>query len=260
MAVFAGDRVYHVRCRKGEVGKYVLMPGDPKRCELIARYFEDPVKVAEHREYVTFTGMLDGVTVSVTSTGIGCPSTAIAVEELSTLGCDTFIRVGTSGAMQAHILPGDIIIGTAAIRDEGTTLHYMPVEFPAVADITVTQSLIEGAKRCGVRYHVGIVHSKDSFYGEVEPSRMPVHSRLTQRWEAWVKGGAVASEMEAAALFVVSSILGARAGCVLLAAANVEHARQTGKFTIIEDVSMLIKVAIEGLRTLIAWDREAGRI
>lgn len=260
MAVFVGERVYHVRCRRGEVGRYVLMPGDPGRCELIASHFEDAVRVAEHREYVTFTGKLDGVIVSVTSTGIGCPSTAIAVEELRALGCDTFIRVGTSGAMQEHITPGDIIIGTAAIRDEGTTLHYMPIEFPAVADMTVTQALVEGAKKCGVRYHVGIVHSKDSFYGEVEPQRMPVRDRLMSRWEAWVKGGAVASEMEAAALFIVSSVLGARAGCVLLAAANVEHSKRAGKFTIIEDVSTLIKVAIEGLRILIAWDKEAGRI
>lgn len=256
VAIFVEDRAYHVRCRRGEVGRYVLMPGDPKRCELIAQHFEEPVKVSEHREYVTFTGKLDGVTVSVTSTGIGCPSTAIAIEELHALGCDTFIRVGTSGAMQPQIDPGDIVIGTAAIRDEGTTVHYMPIEFPAVADLKTTMALIEGAKRCGVRYHVGVIHTKDSLYGEVEPQRMPVYNRLAERWEAWVKGGAVASEMEAASLFIISSILGARAGCVLLAATNVERSKQAGEFKIIEDVSTLIKVAIEGLRTLIAWDKE----
>ena len=100
MMVFSDDRAYHLRCRRGDIGRYVLLPGDPGRCALIAEHFDDPVKVAEHREYVTYSGMLDGVQVSVTSTGIGCPSAAIAVEELHALGADTFIRVGTSGAMQ----------------------------------------------------------------------------------------------------------------------------------------------------------------
>ncbi len=252
--ITSGDRAYHIRCRRGEVGRYVLLPGDPARCALIAQHFDNAQKVAEHREYTTYTGTMEGVRVSVTSTGIGCPSTAIAVEELRELGADTFIRVGTSGAMQPEIQPGDLVIGAAAIRDEGTSRQYLPLEFPAVADLVVTQALIEGAKRANCRFHAGVIHSKDSFYGEVEPERMPVADDLLRRWKAWIQAGALASEMEAATLFIVSSVLKARAGCILLAAANVVSPKAKGKISIIEDVSSVILAAVEGLRVLIEWD------
>lgn len=255
--ITSGDRAYHIRCCRGEVGRYVLLPGDPGRCALIAQHFDDAKKVAEHREYTTYTGSLTGVRVSVTSTGIGGPSTAIAVEELRELGADTFIRVGTSGAMQPEIQPGDLVIGTAAIRDEGTSRQYLPMEFPAVADLAVTQALIEGAKRAGRRFHVGVIHSKDSFYGEMEPERMPVADELLRRWEAWVQAGALASEMEAATLFIVSGVLKARAGCILLAAANVAQFKDKSKVSIIEDVSSVILAAVEGLRVLIEWDKRS---
>lgn len=253
--VLSGEKAYHLRCGKGDVGRYVLLPGDPGRCAEIADHFENAAKVAEHREYVTYTGTLEGERVSVTSTGIGGPSAAIAVEELRALGADTFIRVGTSGAMQPHIEPGDLVVGIAAIRDEGTTPQYVPLEFPAVADLTVSQALIEGAKRCGAPCHVGVVHSKDSFYGEVEPERMPIANALTERWRGWCKAGALASEMEAAALFIVAIVLRARAGCLLLAAANVERAKETGEFRIAEDVAILVRAAVEGLRVLVRWDK-----
>ncbi|MFN2145622.1 MAG: nucleoside phosphorylase, partial [Anaerolineales bacterium] len=146
MVVANDDEVlYHIQMKKGDVGRYVFLPGDPGRCELIASYFDNPQLVAYNREYKTYTGTLLGEKVSVTSTGIGCPSTAIAVEELSMIGADTFIRVGTSGGMQPYQKAGDLAIVTAAIRDEGTTLHYMPVEFPAVADIEVVSALRQAA-------------------------------------------------------------------------------------------------------------------
>ena len=125
----ADGRKHHIGVKAGEVGRYALLPGDPDRVERIAKRFDHPRFVAQRREYVTWSGELDGVTVSCTSTGIGCPSAAIAVEELHALGTDTFLRVGTSGSMQSHIKPGSIGVISGAIRDEGTSRHYLPLEF-----------------------------------------------------------------------------------------------------------------------------------
>ena len=174
----ADQKQHHIDLAPGDVGRYVFLPGDPARTELIASYFDDPKEIAYKREYRTFTGTLLGEKVSVTSTGIGCPSAAIAVEELTAIGADTFIRVGTSGGMQSFQNPGDLAIVNGAIRDEGTSLHYMPVEFPAVADLDVVLALREAAETLGNPHHVGITQSKDSFYGQHAPERMPVASRL----------------------------------------------------------------------------------
>ena len=165
---------YHVALKKGDVGKYVLLPGDPGRCEPISRLFDNPQHVATNREYVTYTGYLDGVKVSVTSTGIGCPSAAIALEELVRVGADTFIRVGTSGHIQKDIKSGDLAIISGAIRDEGTSKHYMPIEFPAIADIDLVMALKRAAVKTGARHRIGLTQSKDSFYGQHEPERMGV--------------------------------------------------------------------------------------
>ena len=147
---------HHIHLKKGDVGRYVLLPGDPGRCEIIASYFDNPKFIAQNREYVTYTGTLFGEKVSVTSTGIGCPSTAIAIEELIAVGADTFIRIGTSGGIQPDTQVGEVAIVTAAIRDEGTTKHYMPIEFPAVADIDVVFALKEGAIQANIPYRLGI--------------------------------------------------------------------------------------------------------
>ena len=253
---------FHVQLRPGDVGRYVLLPGDPGRCKLIASYFDNGRFIAQNREYVTYTGTLLGEKVSVTSTGIGCPSTAIAVEELSCIGADTFIRVGTSGGMQPNIKTGDVAVLTGSIRDEGTTLHYMPVEFPAVADLDVVVALREGAKKAGIPFHLGISQSKDSFYGEVEPNRMPVDKRLHERWKAWVAGGAICSEMEASSIFVLSSIYRKRAGGVMLMAkldlGDEDHFdKDSGNNMEMFDINRVIKVAIEGLKILIGRDRES---
>jgi uridine phosphorylase len=251
--------VYHIQMKRGDVGRYVLTPGDPGRCALIARYFDNPVKVAEHREYTTYTGHLLGEKVSVTSTGIGCPSTAIAVEELATIGADTFIRVGTSGGMQQYTQVGDLVITSAAVRDEGTSQQYMPLAFPAVADVDVVLALREAAERLGVPHHVGITQSKDSFYGQHQPERMPVADQLLSRWKAWIAGGVLCSEMEAATLFVVSSILRKRAGGIMLVAGNQElpplPPEERKKRT---DLDPLIRTAIEAVKILIEKDRAAS--
>lgn len=250
---------YHIQVRKGDIGRYVLLPGDPGRCEKIASYFDTPKLVAYNREHKTYTGMLLGEKVSVVSTGMGCPSTAIAVEELIKVGADTFIRVGTSGAMQPNIKTGDVAVVSAAIRDEGTTLHYLPAEFPAVADTDVIMALINGAKEVGIPYHLGISQSKDSFYGEVEPERMPLAENLQYRWKAWVAGGAICSEMEAAAIFIISSIHRKRAGGVMLMHGLPESLPETeeerNKALSLLSIERPISVAIEGIKSLIEQDR-----
>ena len=248
------ELMHHIDMKKGDVGRYVLLPGDPGRCELIASYFENPQLIANKREYKTYTGTLLGEKVSVTSTGIGGPSTAIAVEELTMLGADTFIRVGTSGGMQPDLVPGDLAIVTGAIRDEGTTLHYMPVEFPAVANIECTIALRDAAIRLKKPYHLGISQSKDSFYGQHAPERMPVANHLLDRWKAWKMGGAICSEMEAATLYIVSSYLHRRAGGIMLIMANQESEDRT----VVYDLSDLLQVSIEALKILIEQDRKKG--
>jgi len=251
--------MHHIQLNRGDVGRYVLLPGDPARCSLIAKHFDNAERIAQNREYTTYTGYLLGEKVSVMSTGIGCPSTAIGVEELAAIGADTFIRVGTSGGMQQYTQVGDLVITSAAVRDEGTTRQYMPLAFPAVADLDVTLALREAAERLGVPYHVGITQSKDSFYGELQPERMPVADQLLSRWKAWIAGGVLCSEMEAAAIFVVSSVLKKRAGGIMLVVGNQElpplppeeHARRT-------DLGPLIRTAIEAMKTLIKKDRIAS--
>lgn len=252
------DRQHHIQVAPGEVGRYVFLPGDPGRCEPIARLFDDPVLVAKNREYETWTGTLDGERVSVTSTGIGCPSAAIAMEELVKVGADTFVRVGTSGGMQPEINPGDLGVIQAAIRDEGTTSHYLPMEFPAVADIDVTRALAIGARTSGRTVHIGISQSKDSFYGQHEPGRMPVAKRLQDRWAAWMAGGAICSEMEAAALYIVASTLRVRAGGIMMIAGHWDQAPMTPEEERATGLEPLLASAIAGMRELIARDREAA--
>lgn len=257
------DVQQHILLKKGDVGRYVLMPGDPGRCEKIAQYLDKPYFVAQNREFCTYSGYLLGEKVSVTSTGIGCPSTAIAVEELIRIGADTFIRVGTSGGIQANIKTGEVAIVTAAIRDEGTTRQYLPIEFPAIADIDVVLALKEGAMRANIPYRLGISQSKDSFYGETEPLRMPVADELMARWKAWTMGGAICSEMEAAALFIIASIHRKRAGGVMLMAGGTDHAPKTEEelkeFQELFDVKRAIQTAIEAIKILIQKDRDKPR-
>lgn len=245
---------YHIHCKPGDVGKYVILTGDPGRCEKISKYFDNPRLVATNREYVTYTGTLNGEKVSVTSTGIGGPSAAIAMEELYKIGADTFIRVGTSGGMQIDVMGGDIVVASGSIRMEGTSKEYLPIEFPAVANYDITNSLVEAAGDLNYKYHVGVVQSKDSFYGQHEPETKPVGYELRNKWDAWIKGGALVSEMESAALFTVASYLGARCGTVLLVIANQER-RNLGLTDPQEhDTDKAIKVAINAFKRLIDKD------
>jgi uridine phosphorylase len=249
-------RLYHIGLKKGEVGKYVILPGDPKRCEKIARHFDNAELMADRREYVTYTGYLDGETVSVTSTGIGGPSAAIAIEELVQLGCDTFVRVGTSGGMAEHVKGGDVVIASGAIRLDGTGREYAPIEYPAVADYEVVNALADSAKKLGQKFHVGVVQCKDSFYGQHSPERMPVSYDLLNKWKAYIRTGALASEMESSTLFIVGSYLRIRAGAVLLVCGNQERAAAGLDNPLSHDTEIPTRVAVEALRRLIAADKE----
>lgn len=249
------NRQYHIQVAKGEVGRYVILPGDPKRCVKIAQYFDNPVLIADNREYITYTGTLDGVKVSVTSTGIGGPSASIAMEELYRCGADTFVRIGTCGGMQTEIKSGDIVIATAAVRMEGTSREYAPIEYPAVANLDVTNALVEAAKEKGVIYHTGVVQSKDSFYGQHEPEAMPASYELINKWEAWKRMGCLASEMESAALFIVAGKLRARMGSCLLVLANQEREKLGLENPVVHDTDMAIRVAVEAIRRMIKEDQ-----
>lgn len=246
---------YHLQIKKGQVGRYVLLPGDPKRCASIARFFEDAKLVADSREYVTYTGYLNGEKVSVTSTGIGGPSASIAMEELVRAGADTFIRVGTCGGIDQSVKSGDIVVATGAIPMEGTSKEYAPIEFPAVADIEVTNALIQAAKTKGYPWHAGVVQCKDAFYGQHEPETKPVSYELMNKWEAWKRLGCKASEMESAALFIVASYLSVRCGSDFLVVANQEREKAGLENPVCHDTERTIEVAVEALKILIEQDK-----
>ena len=243
-------REYHVGLKEGDIGKYVILPGDPKRCEKIAQYFENPVLVADRREYVTYTGYVDGEKVSVTSTGIGGPSAAIAMEELVKCGAEVFIRVGTCGGMQLDIKGGDLVIATGAIRAEGTSKEYAPIEFPAVADFRIVNALVDAAENLGYTHHMGVVQCKDSFYGQHSPETKPVSYELQNKWEAWKRLGCLASEMESAALFVVASYLNVKVGSIFLTVANQEREKLSLENPVVHDTERAIKTAIEAIKIL----------
>ena len=243
---------YHMGLKDGDIGEYIILPGDPKRCEKIAAYFDDARLVADRREFTTYTGYLNGVKVSVTSTGIGGPSAAIALEELVKTGGKYFIRVGTCGGMDTNVKSGDLVIATGAIRMEGTSKEYAPIEFPAVANYDIVTSLINAAKKLNLPFHAGIVECKDSFYGQHSPEIMPVSYELTNKWNAWLRLGTLASEMESAALFVVGSYLKVKVGSIFLVVANQEREKLGLENPVVHDTDSAIKTAIEAIRLMIS--------
>ncbi len=246
---------YHIGLKEGDVGEYVILPGDPKRCEKIAKYFDDAKLVADRREFTTYTGYLNGVKVSVTSTGIGGPSASIAMEELVKVGAKYFIRVGTCGGMDLDVKSGDLVIATGAIRMEGTSKEYAPIEFPAVANYDIVIALINSAKKLDLPYHVGVVECKDSFYGQHSPELMPVNYELQNKWNAWLKLGCLASEMESAALFIVASYLKVKVGSIFLVVANQEREKQGLENPVAHDTELAIKTAVEAIKNLIAENK-----
>lgn len=252
-------KMMHLGIRKGEVGKYVFLPGSPERSEKISKYLDNPVKVACNREFLTFTGSLEGVPVSVTSTGIGGPSTAIAIEELYQCGADTMIRIGTCASVSPNFHKGDLIIPNGAVRMEGTGLHYLPLEFPAVPDFETTRIIEAAAVKLDYAYQVGVTITKAGFFTQTHPESKPVAPELIQKWAAYRAGGAVATSMECASLFIVGASLGIRTGAVLVSATN--DASYSGD---VKDYPrgyehLAIETGIEAMRMMIRMDREAKK-
>lgn len=244
----SNGKMYHIHCKKGDIGRYVLLPGDPFRTDLIAKYLDDAKLIAHNREHKTWTGTLDGEKVTVTSTGMGCPSTAIAMEELIACGADTFIRVGTAGCMcpkkRTETALGGII--TAAVRDEGTTRQYVPIEYPAIADRHLVDALARAAKKLNYEFNEGITYTKDSLYTHIFPETVPLEEKYKERQKVWKRANVLLTEMEAAAVLVVSSIRGCRASGILAYSdgSDVQGA-----------VDKEIQTACEAIRILIQEDR-----
>ena len=244
------EKQYHIGVSKGEIGRYCIIPGDPARCEKIASFLDEPVYVSTNREYTIWNGKLLGETVTVCSTGIGGPSAAIAVEELFACGADTFIRVGTCGGISLDVMSGDVVIANGAVRQDGTSHEYAPPEFPAVPDTDVLFALVQAAKKSGIRYHTGVVQSKDSFYGQHSPTRMPIANTLLEKWEAWKRLGVLASEMEASTLFTVGATLKARTGALFMSVWNQERvdAGLDSGADETHDTSLAIRIATDALK------------
>ncbi|MBO4339119.1 MAG: uridine phosphorylase [Clostridia bacterium] len=247
----ADELQFHLKIKRGDVGRYCLLPGDPGRCEKIAKYLDNPEMIVSNREFTIFNGSLNGEKVTVCSTGIGGPSAAIAMEELAVCGADTFIRVGTCGGINLKVDGGDVVIATSAVRQDGTSLEYAPIEFPATADYEIVNSLVYAAKNNGYNYHTGIVQSKDSFYGQHSPEKMAVADNLLYKWNAWKKLGVLASEMESAAMFTVASNLGVRCGAVFHVIWNQER-EAAGMISMVdENTENAVITAVDAVKYLI---------
>ena len=243
---------FHIPLSKGEIGKYCILPGDPGRCEKIAAFLENSSQLIQNREYNVWQGTLCGERVTVCSTGIGGPSTAIAVEELVACGAEVLIRVGTCGGIALPVKSGDVVIASGAVRQDGTSHEYAPPEFPAVPTPRVMLALMRAAEGLGYPSHTGVVQSKDSFYGQHSPSRMPISAALLEKWEAWKRLGVLASEMEASTLFTVGAALGVSTGAVFHCVWNQERAN-AGLDTAADeahDTEKAIRVAIEAIRLM----------
>lgn len=252
-----GKRQYHIACAPGEVARYVLLPGDPERVPKIAKFWDKAKKVARHREYQTYTGEVGGIPISATSTGIGCPSLAIGVEELATIEADTFIRVGSSGSIQRDIKVGDVVISSAAVRLEGTSKQYVRVEYPAAANYEVLLALIKAAEKLGHRYHVGITASTDSFYlGQGRPGLKGYTQSFAREIMPDLQAARVLNfEMETASLFTIAGVYGFRAGSVCAVYAN----RVTGEFGVGKGEMESAEIATEAVKILARMDAAKRR-
>lgn len=245
------QKKYHIGLSREDVGDYVLVPGDPFRTPLIAKFIDGAKEVAFSREYRTFTGTVDGEKVSTMSTGMGGPSVAIGIEELHELGVHTLLRVGTCGAAQPEIKMGDLVISMAAVRSEGTPNGYVPLEYPAVASLHVVEALIEASEAAGAHYHVGVTRSVDALYSDLLPDTMP-RPHLRDELDMWAKAGILSNDMEASTLFVVSRIRQMRAGCVNLCvdelgAGEIHHVDPSY-------MDRMLSVAVDAVRRLIKRD------
>lgn len=251
------EKEFHIKCVPGDVGEYCILTGDPGRCESIAAYLDNAELVATNREFVTYTGMLDGVRVSVASTGIGGPSAAICMEELIHVGARKFIRIGTCGGIKLDVCAGDVVIAQACVRQEGTTYEYAPEGYPATSDYGILCALDRAAKEEGAVSHIGVVQSKDSFYGQHSPKSMPVANTLLEKWSAYKQLGVLASEMESAALFVVAAARGVACGAIYAVIWNQEREDAGLDQKQLMDTDLAVRCAIRAFRNMIAEEKNS---
>jgi uridine phosphorylase len=248
------QKEYHINLGAEDIGKYVLTPGDPKRVEKIASFLEKPGYVGSNREYTTYCGYLAGEKITVISSGIGGPSTAIAIEELYKIGAHTVIRIGTCGSIQPYIQNGSLIIPTGVVRGGKTGEEYLPPEYPAVPHPDVLYSLLQSAKKTQNPAYVGITHCKDAFFKE-DPEIMPNTEGVKNYWKTMRKANVLCSEMESDTLFVIASIRGMRAGAIFSAIGSVEGM----PISAIVGIEAAIQVAVDALRILIEHDHEHSK-
>ncbi|WP_418493870.1 nucleoside phosphorylase [Enterocloster sp.] len=251
-----GKKMMHIGLEKGQIGRYVFLPGSPERTEKIAAYFENPKEIAYNREFRTFVGQLNGVDVAVTSTGIGGPSAAIAVEELYQCGADTMMRVGTCASVSPKVSIGDIVIPNGAVKMEGVSHHYLPVEFPSVPDFQMLKAIEQAAINLGLPYDVGVTITKASFYTQTSPQTKPVGPELIYKWEAYKKGGASSTSMECAPLFAVGASLGIRTSCVMASATNYKSGKVKEGSEKVNVEDRAIRTAIEAMKIIIREDQK----
>ena len=217
----------HIMCGLGDVAKYVLISGDPQMVGNIAASLDESVKVADHRGFVTYTGNVDRTRVSACSTGIGCPSAAIAVEELANIGADTFIRVGTTGSLQPSIEIGDIVVASSAVKGEGTSRGYVSTEYPAVADFDVAAVLLQSARKLKRKVYFGPVLTSDAFYGNMDSLKY------------WSRFNVLSVEMECSVIFTIAQLRRLRAGAILAVDGNPLTGTGKGKFEVGEKTGEL---------------------
>lgn len=249
-------QMLHTGVRKGEVGRYVFIPGSVERARLISEYFDNPRLVIRQREFLTYTGSLEGVPVTVTSTGIGGPSTSIVLEELHACGADTFVRVGSCASSAAETCIGHVVIPGGAVRMEGTSMQFLPVEFPAVPDYEVFRHMVSAVQDSGWPYTTGVTITKDSFYTEASPETKPVREELLYKWDSYERSGATSTSMECAPLFIIGAVMGLRTASVMISATNYKAYSNDAKDYPRDYERRAIVVAVEGMRRLIRADKE----
>ncbi|MGE0172210.1 MAG: uridine phosphorylase [Oligoflexales bacterium] len=252
----SGQKIYHLNIGREQLegAQIALIPGDPDRVAKIATHLSESRPLGRHREYFSHIGKVNGKSVVVCSTGIGGPSTAICVEELAMLGVKTFVRIGTTGAIQPHIPIGSVVVTQASVRLDGTSGHYLPSEFPAVGDFGVTQALVNASNELGFPPFVGITASSDTFYpGQERYERVASH--LLPQWigsaERWKRFGVLNYEMESASLFAVCTALGVKAGCVLSVIANRTKSEHVKRDAVEETEAKAIHVAVRAVAALV---------
>ena len=236
---------FHIHCDPKDISRYVFVPGSHDRAKKIASYFSDMRVINENRGYLVYSGMVDGIFMTVSSTGMGGPSTAICIEELGHMGADTFIRVGSCGTYQDYVNCGDVIISTGTYRDGGTANIYMPIEFPAVPDYSLTKSLVDAAKSKNLKVHVGLGSAGDAFYAPRDPAKRDL---LKQ-------SGVISGEMESDTLFVVAAVRGCRAAALYTSdGTSTETKPAWGEELYRQGEENLIKIALEGMKNIARAD------